>query len=97
VLEKNNVGWAFWPYKKINAPSSFVTWAKPPYWDEIMAYAKMPGNLGETEKRIAARPSVDHARAAFAGLLEAIEFRHCTTNAEYLQALGLKVPENAGK
>jgi hypothetical protein len=58
---------------------------------------KMPGNLGETEKRIAARPSVDHSRAAFAGLLEAIEFRHCTTNAEYLRALGLKVPKNEEK
>jgi len=97
VLEKNEVGWAFWPYKKINRTSSFVTWAKPPYWDEIMAYARTPGNLGDSEKRIAARPSVEHARAAFAGLLEAIEFRHCTTNTGYLQALGLTVPERQGE
>jgi aryl-phospho-beta-D-glucosidase BglC (GH1 family) len=97
VLEKNEVGWAFWPYKKINATSSFVTWAKPRYWDEVMAYAKMPGSLGETEKRVAARPSLDHSRAALAGLLEAIKFRHCTANAGYLQALGLKVPERAEK
>jgi hypothetical protein len=97
VLEKNEVGWAFWPYKKINGTSSFVSWAKPPYWDEIMAYARTPGNLGDTERRIAARPSVEHARAAFAGLLEAIELRHCTTNTGYLQALGLTVPERQGE
>jgi endoglucanase len=99
VLEKNEVGWTFWPYKKINAhsTSAFVSWSKPPYWDEVMEYAKMPGNLGETEKRVAARPSLEHSRAAFAGLLEAIEFRRCTANAHYLDALGLRVPGIAKK
>jgi len=95
VLEKNQVGWAFWPYKKLNSGSSFVQWFKPPYWDEIVAYGKVPGGSGDTEKRVAVRPSIEHARAAFAGLLEQIRLENCATNTEYLKALGLKVPGEA--
>jgi len=70
VLEKDEIGWTFWPYKKMDSGSSFVAWQKPAYWDEIVAYGKMPGNTGDAEKRIAARPSLEHARAAFQSLLE---------------------------
>jgi len=99
VLEKDEIGWAFWPYKKMNSPSSFVTWQKPAYWDEIVAYGKMTGNTSDTEKRIAARPSLEHTRATFQSLLENIRLAHCQTNAGYLQALNLTVPnrEQDGK
>jgi aryl-phospho-beta-D-glucosidase BglC (GH1 family) len=92
VLEKDQVGWAFWPYKKMNATSSFVAWQKPVYWDEIVAYGKMKEGMGDTEKRIAARPSQEHTRAAFQSLLENIRFAHCQTNADFLRALNLTVP-----
>jgi aryl-phospho-beta-D-glucosidase BglC (GH1 family) len=94
VMEKNQIGWAFWPYKKMGSASSFVTWQKPLYWDEIVAYGKMEGNTGNSEKRIAARPSLEHARAAFQSLLENIRLAHCQTNAGYIRALNLTVPAN---
>ena len=92
VLEKDGIGWAFWPYKKMSSASSFVTWQKPAYWDEIVAYGKIPGNSSKAGMRIAARPSVEHSRAAFQSLLENIRLDRCEVNPGYIKALNLTVP-----
>ena len=89
LLEKNQIGWAFWPYKKMDATSSPVSFARPVYWDEIVAYAKLPGGTGATEKKIAQRPTQEHINAAFADLLDKIQFNKCKVNQGYLTALGL--------
>jgi hypothetical protein len=91
LLEKNQIGWAFWPYKKMDATSSPVSFARPVYWDEIVAYAKLPGGTGDTEKRIAKRPPQEHINAAFDDLLNNIQWSKCRINQGYLKALGLPV------
>jgi aryl-phospho-beta-D-glucosidase BglC (GH1 family) len=93
VLEKNNIGWAFWPYKKMDATSSVVAFSRPRYWDEIVAFAKVRSGTGNAEKQIAARPPMDHIHAAFADLLTNIEFANCARNPGYLKALGLSAPQ----
>jgi endoglucanase len=92
LLEKNDIGWCFWPYKKMDASSAPVSIARPPYWSEIIAFAKQPTGTGNAEKRIAARPPQEHIDQAFKGLLENISFAKTRVNAGYLKALGLKVP-----
>jgi hypothetical protein len=87
MLEKNNVGWAFWPYKKMDATSSPVTFAQPEHWSEIMAYAKLDRNLGHIEDRQKQRPSQDVIDSAFASLLENIQFTHEKRNMGYIRAL----------
>jgi aryl-phospho-beta-D-glucosidase BglC (GH1 family) len=89
VLEKNNVGWCFWPYKKMEKTSCLVSVAQPAHWDEITAFAKMPGGTGAAEKHIAARPSLENSREALHDLLQKIEFSSCSANRGYLTALGL--------
>ena len=89
LLEKNNIGWCFWPYKKMQSTSAPVTFKRPRYWDEIVAFAQTRAGLGDAEKQIARRPPMDHIRAAFADLLENILFNNCTRNDGYLKALGL--------
>ena len=89
LLEKNNIGWCFWPYKKMEATSAPVTFKRPRYWDEIVAFAQTRGGTGDAEKQIARRPPMDHIRAAFADLLDNIRFENCTRNDGYLKALGL--------
>jgi len=89
LLEKNQIGWAFWPYKKMDATTSPVSFARPVYWDEIVTYAKLPGGTGDTEKRIALRPTQEHVNAAFADLLDKIQWKACRVNQEYLKALGM--------
>jgi endoglucanase len=89
VLEKNDVGWCFWPYKKMEKTSSVVSFAQPPHWAEILAYAKIPANTGEAEKRIAARPSLEDSREALRDLLQKVRLENCSVNSGYLKALGL--------
>jgi len=90
LLEKNGIGWCFWPYKKMEKTSCLVSISKPAYWDEIVAFAKMPGGSGNAEKRIAERPSLEHSRAALNDLLDKIRLESCRRNSGYFEALGLK-------
>ena len=97
VLEKNHVGWCFWPYKKVEKASCMVSIPKPLYWDEIVAFAKQPGGTGHAAARIAARPPLEHCRTAAQQLLENIRLEKCRVNAGYLQALGLTLPAVANQ
>ena len=90
TLESNDIGWCFWPYKKMEKPSCPVSFKKPANWDAVMALAAMPGGTGEAEKRIAARPSLEDSSKALQELLENIRFENCRVNQGYIRALGLK-------
>ena len=87
LLEQNDIGWCFWPYKKMDATSSPVTFAQPDDWAEIVAYAKLERNLGGIEKRQAQRPDQATIERAFESLLENIQFSHEKLNVSYIQAL----------
>ncbi len=93
LLDQNQIGWAFWPYKKMDSPRAIVSFARPQYWDEIVAYAKLTGGTGDVEKHLQKRPPQVHINAAFTQLLENIQFGKCQVNDGYLKALGLRVPE----
>jgi hypothetical protein len=41
--------------------------------DAIVAYAKLPPNTGETEKRLSLRPSIEDSRAALRDLLQKVQ------------------------
>jgi endoglucanase len=92
VLEKQEVGWCYWPYKKMGASSAVVTIPKPVYWDEVVAYASEPGTSAATEQRIVKRPTLEHSRDAFRDLLEKIQVANCRLNSGYVRALGLNPP-----
>jgi aryl-phospho-beta-D-glucosidase BglC (GH1 family) len=90
LLEQNGIGWCFWPYKKMESTSCMVSIPKPSYWDEIVAFAKLPQGTGNAEKLIAARPPMEHCSTALRSLLENAQFSSCRVNQGYLDALGLK-------
>ena len=92
TLEGNNIGWCFWPYKKVEKSSCVVSIVKPVHWDEIVALGRTASGTGNAEKRIAVRPSAEVIRAAFDDLLTKVRVEQCRVNAGYLQALGLSVP-----
>jgi hypothetical protein len=93
VLNKDDIGWAFWTYKRMDATASIVSFPKPIYWDEIIAYAKLNRSTGNTEKLLPVRPSLEHSRAALQDLLQQIKFQHAHVNSGYLSALNLTVPQ----
>ena len=89
TLEDNHVGWCFWPYKKMDATSSVVTFDRPEHWDQVIALGKMAPGTGNAEKRIAARPSPEEAQAILDDLLKKVQFSSEHINEGYVRALGL--------
>lgn len=87
LLEKNDIGWAFWPYKKMDATSSPVTFAQPEHWSEIVEYAKLDRGLGKIEERQKKRPPQEAIDAAFSGVLRNIQFANEKRNMGYIRAL----------
>jgi len=94
TLDENNIGWAFWPFKKMDAASCFVQFSRPANWDKLVAYSKLSSGTGQAEKRMAARPSQAEIEAAFADLLRLIALPNCKANPGYIKALGLDVPKS---
>jgi endoglucanase len=92
VLEKNNIGWAFWPYKKMEKSSAVVSVIPPADWEKIVAFAKLPRGTGQAEERLKARPDQETIDRAFAELLENVRLQKCRVNDGYLKALGLASP-----
>ena len=90
ALEKNNIGWAFWPYKKMGKPSSVVSIIPPADWEKIVEFAKLPRGTGHAEERLKARPEQETINRAFAELLESVRVQKCRVNEGYLKALGMK-------
>lgn len=87
MLEEESIGWAFWPYKKMDATSSPVTFGRPPFWSDVIAFANHPrATFGEVRDR---RPPPERIRAALRGLLDSCRVEHCRLNEGYLRALGL--------
>jgi endoglucanase len=89
TLEKNNIGWAFWPYKKMEKPSAVVSIIPPVDWEQIVQFAKLPRGAANVEERLRARPEQETIVRAFAGFLESVRLQNCRVNAGYLKALGM--------
>jgi endoglucanase len=90
VLEKDNIGWAFWPYKKMGKPSSVVSIIPPADWQTIVEFAKLPRGIGQVQDRLKVRPEQETITRAFAELLESVRLQKCRVNEGYLKALGMK-------
>lgn len=88
LMERNNMGWHFWPYKKLEKTICMVHIKKPANWDLIVEYTQKPrNNFNEIR---AARPDQELVKKAMLELLENIKFAHCIKNQGYIKALGMK-------
>ncbi len=87
TLEENNIGWTFWPYKKING-SCMVAFHAPDGWDEICRFSEAPRST-YSEIRTARPACADSVRMAVSGLIEAVRFANCIPQEEYIRSIGL--------
>jgi endoglucanase len=90
ALERNNIGWAFWPYKKMEKSSAVVSAIPPADWGKIVEFAKLPRGTAQAEERLKARPEQETITRAFGELLENVRLQKCRVNEGYLRALGMK-------
>ena len=89
TLEKNNIGWHYWPYKKMNNTKGIITFNIPKYYDQVIQFADTARNSYELIRK--ARPAnMEEIKAAMDGFLINCKFENCTPNNGYITALGLK-------
>jgi aryl-phospho-beta-D-glucosidase BglC (GH1 family) len=88
LLETNDIGWCFWPYKKLDATSCIVSIKRPEDWDAIIAFADGPRTTFEEVRKH--RPPKEKVEKALSDYLEQIKFANCRVNQGYLKALGLR-------
>lgn len=90
LQEDNEIGWSFWPYKKIDSPRGVVSFRPPDDWETIIRFADRETRGYKALQE--ARPPLDLAARAFEQLLDQIRLSNCTVNRSYIEALGLNAP-----
>ncbi len=87
VMKENNIGYTFWPYKKMDG-SSFVGITPPENWANIVAFSETPRT---TYKEIRdARPDQALSRKVLLDFIEACKVKNCVVQEGYINALGMK-------
>ncbi len=88
LLEENDIGWHFWPYKKMNNTRGIITFSTPAHYEQIIAFADSARTRFEDIRN--ARPKqAEEVKQALEGFLANCLFQNCTPNKEYIAALGL--------
>ena len=87
TMVDNNIGYTFWPYKKIRN-SSFVGVKAPEKWNLVVEFSEAPrGTYNEVRQ---ARPNQAEAREALIQFVENSRFESCDIQHGYIRAMGLK-------
>lgn len=92
TLDHHRIGWHFWPYKKLDATSCFVSINRPAGWETIRRFAARP-RATYADLR-ANRPNEAEVRATLEEYLRNCAFDRNVVNNEYIEALGGKIPES---
>ena len=87
LLDKNHIGWHFWPYKKASNESGIVTFDVPKGYDSFIQYTESPRTNFEQIRK--ARPAnMKEIMEALVGFLQQCRFKNCRGNQGYISALG---------
>jgi len=89
LLEKNDIGWHYWPYKKMDNTSGIMSFKMPAGYDKVIEYTEKPRSSFE-EIRKAAPANRQQIKEAIYGILTSCRFENCSQNTGYIEALGLK-------
>lgn len=91
TLEKNNIGWHYWPYKKLDNTRGIITFDEPDGYDRIIEYTeKLRADFEAIRK--AAPEDREKIKQSLNGFLKNCSFENCKPNIGYMEALGFKVP-----
>ena len=88
VLEDNNIGYTFWPYKKLDG-SCMNGISRPADWDSIVAFAETQRDSYAAIR--AARPDTALARKALREFVENSRFENCTPQKSYIKSIKLNI------
>ena len=88
TMRDNNIGYTFWPYKKIDN-SCFMAVKRPAEWDSIIVKFAETARTTFADMR-AARPDQLKAHKLLREYLNNIKCESCVPQKEYIESLGLK-------
>jgi endoglucanase len=80
-FEANNIGWSFWPWKKLDANNAPCSIKGPADWDAVAAYS-----------RGGPKPSAARAQKAFDEFLLNIRLTNCIQHLDVVNALLRRLP-----
>ena len=87
VLKENNIGYTFWPYKKVDE-SCMMGIKRPEGWDSIVVkYAETSRNTYQEWRE--ARPNQAQFRQLLKQFAENCRIENCKPQAEYIQSMGM--------
>ncbi len=84
-FEANNIGWSFWPWKKMDTRNTPYSINQPADWDQIAAYSR--GGEDAAEK-----PAADVAQRAFDELIENIKLQNCVYFPDVVNSILRRAP-----
>jgi len=88
LMNRNNIGWTYWPYKKMNSPRGVTSITQPENWDKIIEFTQASRNGFDEIRK--ARPDQEMVKKAMLQLVENCKYSNCKVNIEYVKAMGMK-------
>ena len=88
LMNRNNIGWTYWPYKKMNSPRGVTSITQPENWDKIIEFTQSPRNGFDEIRK--ARPDQEMVKKAMLQLIENCKYTNCKVNENYVKAMGMK-------
>jgi len=88
LMNRNNIGWTYWPYKRMGNPSSMRNIAKPENWDKIIEFTEASRNGFDEIRKV--RPDQELAKKAILQLIENCKYSNSKVNENYVKAMGMK-------
>ncbi len=82
-FEKNNIGWSFWPWKKMDTKNTPYSYKAPDGWQQVSDYSRLKG-----EGDIAAVSPQE----TFNELLENIKIENCTYFPDVVNSMFRRIP-----
>jgi aryl-phospho-beta-D-glucosidase BglC (GH1 family) len=89
VLEQFDIGWHFWPYKKMDNTRGIVSFPKPEGYDAIIKFADTARTTFEQVRNTRPKDTAAVRRALFQ-YSQNSRFEYIKPNTTYIKALGLK-------
>ena len=89
LMERNNIGWTYWPYKKMSKSSSMKSIEQPENWDKVIAFTQ--GSRNGFDEIRKTRPDQELMKKAMLQLIENCKYINCKVNKGYVKAMGMKL------
>ena len=89
MLDSSNIGWHFWPYKKMDNSRCMVSFKQPEAYRIIAAYADTARESFKNIQQYRPR-DMEAVKKALSDFLLNCRFSNCYLNEGYIKALGFK-------